>query len=111
MPTDKPSALQSLQAAYGAADDALVAAKLSGAPAETLNMLDNQRQHALLSYTQALNESLVLINSNTDAIKSQLDTQTGQLNDELNGTKNMATIISLVGQVVQLAGSLASAFA
>lgn len=111
MSTDKPSALQSLKAAYDAADDALVEAKMQGAPQAMLDVLDNQRQHALLSYTQALNESLVLTNSNTDQIKSSLDTLTSELNNELTGAKNMVAIANLVGQVVQLAGSLASAFA
>jgi hypothetical protein len=108
---DKPSALQSLKSAYDAADDALVEAKLQNTPQAMLDMLDNQRQHALLSYTQALSESLVLINPSTDQIKSQLDTLTQQLNNELSGAKNMVAVANLVGQVVQLAGSLASAFA
>jgi hypothetical protein len=103
--------LASLKNAYLAADQGYLAGLAKGATGGDLSILDGARQHALLSYTSALSESLVNPSPFTAQLQSQLDGATQSINDSLNTDKSVAQWIAMVGAVAQLAGSVASAFA
>jgi hypothetical protein len=109
--TNQGAVLQSLKNAYDAADDGYVAALTKGASDAERTILDGARQHALLAYTSALSESLVNYSPFTASLKTQLDAATTAINNSLNTDKSVAEWITLLSNLAQLAGSVASAFA
>jgi hypothetical protein len=108
---EKTDVTDSLKSAYQAADDAYIAARMAGGDDMSLMKLDNARQVALLSFTQALQESLVHDNLFTRQLKGELDAVTTQLKIDMQSDQNASVRLGLVDTMVKLAGSLASAFA
>jgi len=110
-PVAQAAALVSLSNAYQAADAAYMAAYGANAAAPELPSLQAARNHALIAYLTATKESLVNNSSFTKQIKQQLDAATTSINGQLTTLKNTAQWLTLVTNLVNLAGSLASAFA
>jgi hypothetical protein len=108
-PASQQSLLQSLLAAADAAQQAYLAAQTAN-PGADLSQLYQAELNAQTIYLTALNKTF-----NKDptvaAAQQKLDALTTTIKSELSTITNVATWVTLVGNVVQLAGTVAGFFA
>ena len=116
MPNNQPvlqpssqTVLASLAAAADAARQAYLTA-LAANPGADLSQLYSAEMQALAIWSQAQNKALNN-NPNLATAQSNLDAATQLIRNELATIKNISTWVTLVGNLVQLATTVAKCFA
>jgi type II secretory pathway pseudopilin PulG len=108
MSTTQQSALQSLLAAADAAQQAYLAAQSANSGAD-LSKLYEAELNAQNIYLTALNKTFTS-NAAAAAAQQGLDSLTNTIKAELSTITNVSTWVTIVGNLLQLAATVASSF-
>ena len=101
-------ALASIQNSYNQLQSAFLAAANNGATPAQLDQLRQLVSAAGDAYWHAAAQNLADNNPLVTQYKQQLDSVTAKINQSLSSLKDIAQLINLASQAVQLAASIAS---